>query len=103
MEPTSVTPLNSDDVEQLAVDIGRLCAGFGLVSYLRIVTMSKGADLEALCFIRLGLGGDEKGLAALLRAQRLDGFLVVRYPLKGPVLSVMQRSPGPSSQAPAHG
>ncbi|MBV5291788.1 MAG: hypothetical protein JZU58_05495 [Curvibacter lanceolatus] len=83
MNSIAATLADCDDVQSLATTLAQVCAAFGPVAYLRIMTLSNRGQREALCFIQLTTRANEAGLAALLQATWVDDFLTLRVPLGG--------------------
>lgn len=83
MNSIAATLADCDDVQSLATTLAQVCAAYGPVAYLRIVTLTNRGQREALCFIQLATRAHEVGLAQLLQAQRVDDFLTLRVPLGG--------------------
>jgi len=83
MNSIATTLADCDDVQSLATTLAQVCAAFGPVAYLRIVTLSNRGRREALCFIQLATRANEAALADLLQAKWVDDFLTLRVPLGG--------------------
>lgn len=92
MNSMAATLADCDDVQSLATTLAQVCAAFGPVARLRIMTLSNRGQREALCFIQLATRANEAGLAALLQARWVDDFLTLRVPLGGVDHALLARS-----------
>ena len=95
MNSIADTLADCDDVQSLATTLTQVCAAFGPLAYLRIMTLSNRGQRQALCFIRLATRANEAGLAELLQATWVGDFLTLRVPLGGVDRAVLAQSVAP--------
>jgi len=83
---TSAERLNSlrdcPDAASLRIAVGALCADFGKVTHIDVLTIAEADTRRALCFLRLESAANERRLMATLSASRFgdDVLLVVDLP-----------------------
>lgn len=86
------------DVFAVSVALLRVCARYGDVEQLQILTASHQGQLQALCFFRLTRPDAEEPLMLALGAQRCDGRLAVVVNLKPALKPIRFRRNPPRAQ-----
>ncbi len=86
------------DVAELQAAVRRICAPFGPIQRLDILTSAHEDMLQAICFLRLGNRAHEQALMASLGVGRFGGEIVFVVDLPKPLAQDDDESFAPSSQ-----
>lgn len=78
LRPLSACP----DAKSLRTAVGELCAEFGTVTHIDVLTFAEAETRRALCFLRLESAANEQRLMATLSASRFgdDVLIIVDLP-----------------------